>query len=120
MQQFGADAAARFDETVRRARAYLDAGADCVYPIGLGEAPVLAALVAALDAPSNVSARPGVPAMAELARLGVARVSSATRFATLALSAVERAARQLRDSGEFEALQTTLTHADLQRLFDAA
>jgi 2-methylisocitrate lyase-like PEP mutase family enzyme len=109
----------RFDETLRRGRAYLAAGADCIYPIGLSDATTIRNLVEALDAPVNIAARPGVPGVAELARLGVARVSTATRLAALAYSAVEDAARTLRSSGEFDCLRATLTHPDLQRLFDA-
>jgi 2-methylisocitrate lyase-like PEP mutase family enzyme len=118
--KYGASDGERFEETVRRAKAYLAAGADCIYPIGLGDAATIAALVKTLDAPINVAPRPGVPAVAELARLGVARVSTATRFATLALSAVERAARKLRASGRFECLDAALTYPDVQRLFDEA
>ena len=120
MLKYGASDAERFDETVRRANAYLAAGADCIFPIGLGDGATLGALVKALDAPINVAARPGIPDLAELARLGVARVSTATRFATLALSAVERAAKELRESGRFESLGAALTHPDVQRLFEGA
>jgi 2-methylisocitrate lyase-like PEP mutase family enzyme len=120
MLKYAASDAERFDETVRRANAYLAAGADCIFPIGLGDGATLGALVKALDAPINVAARPGMPGLAELARLGVARVSTATRFATLALSAVERAAKELRESGRFESLGAALTHPDVQRLFDGA
>lgn len=115
---FGANERERFDETVHRARRYLEAGADCIYPIGLGDVATIAALVKELDAPVNVGARPGLPGVADLARLGVARVSTATRFATLALSAVERAAVEIRDSGRFDCLAASLTHPDVQHLFD--
>lgn len=111
------DAAARFADCVRRARRYLAAGADCVYPIGLADARVIAALVEAIDAPVNVAARPGMPDMAQLARLGVARVSTATRFATLAFSAVRDAASSVLAQGRFDALAATFSHADAQRLF---
>lgn len=114
MLKYGASGAERFDETVRRANAYLAAGADCIFPIGLG------ALVKALDAPINVAARPGMSGLAELARFGVARVSTATRFAILALSALERAVKELRESGRFESLGAALAHADMQRLFEGA
>lgn len=113
----GASDATRFEDAVRRAKAYLAAGADCIYPIGLGDHVTLAALVKALDAPINVAARPGMPSVAELAQIGIARVSTATRFATLALSAIEHAARELRDSGRFDGLAGTLTHADAQHWF---
>lgn len=115
--QAGASDTARFDDAVRRAQAYLAAGADCIYPIGLGDRATLAALVKALDAPINVAARPGMPNVAELAQIGVARVSTATRFATLALSAIEHAARELQGSGGFDGLNTGITHADMQHWF---
>lgn len=110
------DGSGRFDETLRRARAYLAAGADCVYPFGLSDPAAIAALVAALDAPVNVGAQPGLPGMAELARLGVARVSTATRLAAIAWSAARDAALALRDSGDFDALATRFGYADLQAL----
>jgi len=65
-------------EALRRARAYLDAGADCVYPIGLWEAGALAAFVSACPGPVNVLRIPQALSLAELAGLGVARVSYAS------------------------------------------
>ncbi|MFG3439819.1 isocitrate lyase/phosphoenolpyruvate mutase family protein [Nonomuraea sp. NPDC047897] len=60
---------------VDRARRYLDAGADCVYPIGLGDEKEIGLLVAEVAAPVNILFRPGVPSLPRLAELGVARVS---------------------------------------------
>jgi 2-methylisocitrate lyase-like PEP mutase family enzyme len=65
-------------EALRRAQAYLAAGADCVYPIGLWEAGALAAFVSACPGPVNVLRTPPAPSLAELAGLGVARVSYAS------------------------------------------
>lgn len=63
-------------ETIDRARRYLDAGADCVYPIGLADEAEIAALVEALPgAAINVLQRPGAPTNSRLAELGVARIS---------------------------------------------
>ena len=62
------------DEALLRARAYRDAGADCVYPIGVTDEAVIAAFVA-LGAPVNILLRPGAPSIARLAELGVARIS---------------------------------------------
>jgi 2-methylisocitrate lyase-like PEP mutase family enzyme len=61
------------EEALRRARAYFDAGADCVYPITLAERAVLARFVTEAGGPVNVLANAG--SIAELAALGVARVS---------------------------------------------
>ena len=118
MLGLGDSAAARYDETVRRGRAYLAAGADCFYPIGLADAGILENLVRTFNAPVNVAARPGLPDMAELARLGIARVSLATRLTTIAYSAADTALRNVFASGRFDTLQSTLTHPDMQRLFD--
>lgn len=117
MLGFGDNTEARFDETVRRGHAYLAAGADCLYPIGLADAAILENLVRTLNAPLNVTARPGLPDMAELARMGIARLSLATRLATLAYSAADTAWRDVLANGHFEDLQSTLTHPDMQRLF---
>lgn len=110
-------AAARMDEGLERARAYLAAGADCIYPIGLHERAELSGFVRALGAPVNVIAGPGTPPLDELARLGVARVSTATRFTTLAYGAVDRAAAELRDTGRFDGLACPFTYNDAQELF---
>lgn len=112
------DPAAPLADAVRRAQAYLAAGADGIYPIGLADRATLAALVRAVDAPVNVAAGPGMPDLVELAQLGVARVSTATRFATLALAAVDRAAAALLESGRFDGLAAGFTYADAQRLFE--
>ena len=65
-------------EAVRRADAYLEAGADCVYPIALWETEALREFTAQVNAPINVMRLPQAPSLAELAELGVARVSWAT------------------------------------------
>lgn len=116
LKQSGASVAEQFEETVRRGEAYLDAGADCIFPIGLGDGPTLGALVTALDCPINVVAAPGIPDMRELARLGVARVSTATRLAVVAISAVERALKEIHATGSFECLASELTRPQLQQL----
>lgn len=112
-----ASEAERLDEALRRARAYLAAGADCVYPIGLAAGATIAALVEAVDAPLNVGARRGLPDLAELGRIGVARVSTATRLATIAYAAARDAARALQASARFDGLETAFGYPDMQRLF---
>ena len=62
--------ATRFDEAVARGKAYLDAGADCFYPITLRDSPTIERLVKALAAPININVRAGLPNVAELEALG--------------------------------------------------
>ncbi|MEV0620922.1 isocitrate lyase/phosphoenolpyruvate mutase family protein [Nonomuraea sp. NPDC050404] len=62
-------------EAVARGRRYLEAGADCVYPIGLGDEDEIRALVGEVGGPVNIYFRPGMHDLARLAEIGVARVS---------------------------------------------
>jgi 2-methylisocitrate lyase-like PEP mutase family enzyme len=62
-------------EALRRANAYLEAGVDCVYPITLWETDALRHFMSEVRGPVNVVRLPQAPSLAELAALGVARVS---------------------------------------------
>ena len=82
---FLADGGARpqrelLDEAVSRARAYRQAGADCVYPILLHDEETIASFVEAVGPPVNVLALPQAPSVARLAELGVARISYGTQI----------------------------------------
>jgi 2-methylisocitrate lyase-like PEP mutase family enzyme len=69
-----AAAEASVADAIERARIYLEAGADCVYPI-LAPPAALAEIVEAVDAPVNALYLPGGRSIAELAGLGVARIT---------------------------------------------
>lgn len=62
-------------EALTRANAYLEAGADCVFPILLWEEDALRAFTSEAPGPVNVLAIPPAPSHAALAELGVARIS---------------------------------------------
>jgi 2-methylisocitrate lyase-like PEP mutase family enzyme len=111
------DEASRFDETVERGRAYLAAGADCVYPITLRDPATIGRLVKALAAPVNVNVRAGLPSVAELEALGVARASTASQVALMAMSVTRQIADELRATGRFDNLAPAMAQADAQRLF---
>jgi 2-methylisocitrate lyase-like PEP mutase family enzyme len=74
-----------------RARRYLDAGADCVYPIALWEPGALAAFIDGAPGPVNVLALPRAPSLPELAALGAARVSWGTLLHREAMARFARA-----------------------------
>jgi 2-methylisocitrate lyase-like PEP mutase family enzyme len=62
-------------EALRRAAAYLEAGVDCVYPIALWETGPLRRFTSEVGGAVNVARLPQAPSLAELAAMGVARVS---------------------------------------------
>jgi 2-methylisocitrate lyase-like PEP mutase family enzyme len=84
-------------EAVRRAHAYLEAGADSVYPIALWEADALRDFTSQVSAPINVLRLPQAPSLAELASLGVARVSWATLLYRDAIARFEAELVSLRE-----------------------
>jgi 2-methylisocitrate lyase-like PEP mutase family enzyme len=63
------------DDAVRRANAYIEAGVDCVYPILLWEKEPLRRFMSEVPGPVNIAAIEQAPSIADLAALGVARVS---------------------------------------------
>jgi 2-methylisocitrate lyase-like PEP mutase family enzyme len=88
-------------DTIARLQAYQDAGADVLYAPGVSDLEEIRQLVASVDQPVNVLARPGVPPVAELAAAGVARVSVGGGFAFAALGTLVEAATELRDAGTY-------------------
>ena len=107
----------RFAETVRRGKAYMAAGADCLFPFGLADLKTIADLVNALNVPINVVGRAGVPGVAELERLGVARVSTASGPSLVVMSMTKQIAEELRTKGEFDVLKSAIKRPDAQQLF---
>ncbi|MGE5269679.1 MAG: isocitrate lyase/PEP mutase family protein [Thiohalocapsa sp.] len=110
------DEESRFDEAVARGRAYLAAGADCIYPIALRDPKTIGRLVKALAVPVNIMVRAGLPSVPELEALGVARASTATAMPLLAMGVVRQVAEQLRVTHRFDAVNPAMTHAEAQQL----
>jgi 2-methylisocitrate lyase-like PEP mutase family enzyme len=107
----------RFEETVKRAVAYCEAGADGIFVPGVTDAETIAALIAAIDAPLNIMVGPGAPAIDRLAALGVARISVGPAIALAALAATERAARELLGEGSYEQLRSGLPFGETNSFF---
>ena len=97
------DPATREAEAVRRGRAYREAGADCIFVPGVTDAETIGRLVGAMGAPVSVLAVPGGASLAELHRLGVARVSFGPGPMGVAMAALRRAAETLAAGGEVPA-----------------
>ena len=87
------------DDTIARLVAYRDAGADAVYTPGLVDLEQIARVVGEVGIPVNVLALPGGPAIGDLARVGVRRVSTGSLLASAAYGALLAGARELREEG---------------------
>ena len=84
--------------------AYRDAGADCVYPMGLFEPDHLKSFVAALRFPMNVMVRKGLPRIRELERIGVARVSFGPYASYAVMGLLRRISREVKEKGTYDTM----------------
>ncbi|MFI7014637.1 isocitrate lyase/phosphoenolpyruvate mutase family protein [Streptomyces sp. NPDC050164] len=110
--------AGRVDLTLERAAAFRSAGADGVFVPGAVDAGIVKELVNGVDGPLNVMAGPGAPTVAELAALGVARVSVGSGVAQAAHALVRRAARELLDTGTYRSLADGLDYGEINALLE--
>jgi 2-methylisocitrate lyase-like PEP mutase family enzyme len=92
------DEKTRFAETVQRGKAYIAAGADCLFPFGLTDIKIIDDLVTALKVPINIVGRAGGPTVSQLEKLGVARISTASGPSLVAMSVTRKIADELRAS----------------------
>jgi len=88
-------------DTIARLQHYQEAGADVLFAPGVTAPDDLRRLLAEVDRPVNVVARPGCPPVAQLGELGVRRVSVGSWFAFAALGALVEAATEFRDQGTY-------------------
>jgi 2-methylisocitrate lyase-like PEP mutase family enzyme len=88
-------------DTIARLQAYQEAGADVLYAPGLTATNDIRSVIASVEAPVNVLVFPGLAPVAELAELGVARISVGGIFSYVALTALTRAGRELLDEGTY-------------------
>jgi 2-methylisocitrate lyase-like PEP mutase family enzyme len=107
----------RFEAAVNRANLYRAAGADCLFVPGVIDADTIITLVRAIDGPLNIMAMPGAPNIAELGKLGVARVSVGPSIAMAALGATRRAASELLEQGTYQALENGVPFSEANNLF---
>ena len=117
---FGTDdfpSAQRPAEAVRRANAYLVAGADCAFVPFVTDRDLIGRLAREIKGPLNVLATPDSPPVAELEGLGVRRVSVGGGLARAAYGRARRVAIEIQEKGTFESLrEETISYAEMQRL----
>jgi 2-methylisocitrate lyase-like PEP mutase family enzyme len=106
--------ATHFERTVERLRAYRDAGADCLFAPGVHDRETIVKLVKAVAAPLNILMTPQCPGLAELEKMGVARVSAGSAVMRAALRVVRRIGKEMLESQSCETLFAgAIPYADL-------
>ena len=108
------------DETIARLKAYANAGADCLYAPAIKTREQIAAIVEAVaPKPVNVlmSSGAGPLTVADLAELGVRRISVGGALARVGWGAVMRVAKQIATEGRFDGLNDSAPGAELNALF---
>jgi 2-methylisocitrate lyase-like PEP mutase family enzyme len=106
------------DETIRRLKAYAEAGADCLYAPGISTREQIAAVVQAV-APKPVNLLMGTPSpltVKDCADLGVRRISVGGSLARAAWGGFIRAARQIMDAGSFNGFADAAPSAELNKV----
>ncbi len=111
------DDSTRFEESVRRALAYIAAGADGIFVPMVSDTDTIRRLVQSVGAPLNVLGSPGAPSVSELKELGVARVSVGPGLARSVMAHIKRASHELLNQGTYMSLQEQVTSPQANALF---
>ncbi len=112
------DAQRATQEAIKRAHAYLEAGADCIFIFGVANKDVLSQLVQAIPGPVNLLAGPGVPPVAELKLMGVRRLSLGSGAMRATLGTLEQISTELLQNGTYNKLsEKAVPYGELQQLF---
>jgi 2-methylisocitrate lyase-like PEP mutase family enzyme len=105
-------------ETIRRLTAYADAGADCLYAPGIRAKTDIASVVEAVSPkPVNVLVGSDFTTVADLAALGVRRISVGGALARAAWTGFLEAAREIAQTGAFTKLARANAFAEINGLF---
>lgn len=109
---------ADLDDTIHRLQAYEDAGADCLFAPGLTKAEDIRTVCQTLRKPVNVimGFQSASYSVADLAALGVRRISVGSALSRAALGAAYRAAKEMREQGTFRFAAQALSYAEANDL----
>jgi 2-methylisocitrate lyase-like PEP mutase family enzyme len=108
-------------ETIRRLRAYAEAGAECLYAPGIRTRDEITAVIESVaPKPVNVLVGSDFTTVAELAELGVRRISVGGALARSAWTGFLQAAREIAEHGSFTALGRAVSHAEIDGAFPSS
>src|SRR5437762_7505822 len=106
----------RLAVAIDRGKAFLAAGADCVFAPGVTDRDTIAGLVQGIGGPINILAVKGTPPASELEALGVARVTVGSGPMRAALTLVRNIARELKTLGTYSFADGSLTWDEVNEL----
>lgn len=109
----------QLDRAVRRANAYRDAGADCLFIPGVSDVETIQELVDRIDGPLNVLGGPGSPPIPALTEVGVARVSIGSGPMRATLGFLKQVSDELHESGTYTTLADAVPYSKLHELLMA-
>jgi len=107
------------DETIRRLKAFADAGADCLYSPGIKTSEQITATIKAVSPkPINfLNSSAFGYSVNDLAALGVRRISVGGTLARVAMDAFLESARQIAQEGKFDSFGGVISNAELNKFF---
>jgi 2-methylisocitrate lyase-like PEP mutase family enzyme len=106
------------DETIRRLKAFVDAGADCLYPPGIKTREQITAVVKAVaPLPVNLLMSHNAFTVQEIAAMGVRRISVGGTVARVAMDAFLRSAREIANDGKFDSFAGIVSNPELNAFF---
>jgi 2-methylisocitrate lyase-like PEP mutase family enzyme len=116
--QTGVEPSVAMANTLERGRAYLDAGADCIFIPGMRDPEKIQTVVEAWKAPINILAGPGVPSITELGKMGVKRVSFGSGPMRAAMGVLRKIAQEALAPGTYSAMaDMAIPYDDINSLF---
>lgn len=98
----------KLSETIKRGKAYKEAGADCLYPIFLKDKKDIETIIKEVGLPVNILLHAGIPDFKELKEMGVARLSLGGNFIKFAINAMKNVAEKLLNYEGMEEITTNL------------
>ena len=113
---------AAVEEAVMRGRAYVEAGADCIFLFGASDGGAISEVVGHIGSPVNVILGPRSPNLDELERMGVARITFGTSMARASIGAMKNIASALKERKRAygEVFADAITFDELNRLSQPA
>ncbi len=98
------DTDARLESAIKRSEKYIEAGADCVYPVGLADHDSISRFVESVKFPVNVMVRKGLPEISALKQIGVTRLSFGPAASYAAMGLLWRIGKDILERGNLDKL----------------